>query len=124
MATNKANARTLPGNPDAVPTQLGWVNHKTGELLVSIRGLTNAYKWDRPTNTFTRGGVSADFGGRGTAASRIETKAPSDVPSKAKQDEAKIVDTAITEQAKEDAKAAPVKKTTKRTTKKAAASKE
>lgn len=36
----------------AVATQLGWVNPKTGELLVSIRGLSGAVEWDKKTNTF------------------------------------------------------------------------
>lgn len=31
----------------AVATHLGWVNPKTGELLVSIRGLSDAVTWTR-----------------------------------------------------------------------------
>ena len=50
--TNRTKERKLKSNPDAVATQLGWVNPKTGELLVSIRGLSGAKMWDRKTNTF------------------------------------------------------------------------
>lgn len=135
MTTDKTKAQTLSKNSDAVPTQLGWVNRKTGELLVSIRGLSNPYKWDRPTNTFTRNGQPAEFGGPGfvadrqevatpasqTEAARIETPAPSAVKSADKVEEPKIVDPEIVEKAKEETKPEKVKKTpTKRTTKKAA----
>jgi SMC interacting uncharacterized protein involved in chromosome segregation len=36
----------LKKNPDAIATNYGWVNKKTGELLVSIKGLPGAVEWD------------------------------------------------------------------------------
>lgn len=51
---DRSKAKTLKGHPNAVATQLGWVDSKTGELLVSIRGLPGAVRWDKLTNTFEK----------------------------------------------------------------------
>lgn len=39
--------RTKEEVAGAVATNLGWVNPKTGELLVSIRGLSGAIQWSK-----------------------------------------------------------------------------
>ena len=33
-----------PKSPETIPTEFGWANPKTGELLVSIKGLPNPVK--------------------------------------------------------------------------------
>lgn len=49
---DRTKATGLKAHPNAVATQLGWVDPDKGELLVSIRGLSGAKKWDPKTNTF------------------------------------------------------------------------
>lgn len=60
MAINRSKQKKL-GNTNAVATKVGWVDPDTGELLVSIRGLPNAYDWDRKTNTFSKGSKKVDL---------------------------------------------------------------
>lgn len=79
MAINKAKQKSLKNNSGAVATKLGWVLPKTGELLVSIRGLPGAYDWDKKTNTFSKNGKVVTLGEKSKApvekvAKETETK--------------------------------------------------
>lgn len=60
MRINFSKQKTLPSNPSAVATTVGWVDPVRGELLVSIKGLPGACEWNRKTNTFLKDGKVFD----------------------------------------------------------------
>lgn len=45
---------------NAVATEFGWVNPKTGELLVSCRGLPNQVPWRRGTKLDSNSSILTD----------------------------------------------------------------
>lgn len=74
--TDRTKEKTLKRSKDAVPTQLGWVNPKTGELLVSIRGLSDAYEWDRTEKTFSKNGKVVDLAKKESAPKAEKKETP------------------------------------------------
>lgn len=75
MAINRSKQKKL-GNTNAVATKVGWVDPDTGELLVSIRGLPNAYDWDRKTNTFSKGSKKVDLRKKKEPVEKKDDKKP------------------------------------------------
>lgn len=109
----------------AVATQLGWVNPKTGELLVSIRGLSGAVEWDKKTNTFADDKVkkAKPKKEKATVVEEVVTETPVIVEEKAPvvQEVAQEAIKALEETSslqKEEAPAPTPKKTSKKKTSK------